>query len=885
MHHEPRPSEKGHDRAPDVSVEALVEQWRTRGDATAIIQGPDAHHATFAALSRHLTTLLDHIGPDRHLLLVEATPTVSTVILCLAAWTGRHGIILCPPDDSLSQERLTRQFSPNWVAKAGDSGDAIARLMRAEPVDDRPAMHPMLAVLLPIGGRGSEVQAVRLSRHNLTAGAEAMRVGCDIAPDDRTLSLLPLDRAHGLAMLGSHLLAGATLVLDPRDPTDPALWASARKLGVTGVAGDAKSFDRLVEVDLAAQAPASLRRLIHADGHLPPERAARYATLARSRGWRFPVLYGRNEASGPMACLPLHHPDTDLETIGCPLPGGHLTLRDDAGQSVQGTDMVGELLYHGPGVLMGHATRREDLALPPQEPVLPTGDLARRLPSGSYRLVGHLGRTVRIVGRMIDLAGVEDRLARAGISAVVTGNDDQIFILVGPDAEGASIVSLLSEELGLPPARIAILCLSNAPRLATGEVDHQRLRLDFQERRPPAPMPHLDRHTPIRDIFVYMFGDAAQNDWASFRSLGGHSFLHATMAKALEERLGQLPDGWEATSIAALARRAEDAAVPALASPPLILSNLDTLRGIACLLVVAFHVVGLNSDTGMKLPMDSPWHGVVDSIRFIRMPLFTAMAGYLYALKPYLDLPRPTFIRRKARGLLIPAFFVGAVMWAIRAKMHIDQPSLLLALLVGSLHLWYLNALFVLFVVIALAERRGPMPLTLAAAMAVLGVGLVLPARTAEWLVIPNVLYLLPYFLLGMYLKRLPELLYNPLTVRAGAVISLAMLGLELYWRTGTAPVPSFEPFLTLIAGFAVVPPLLYYVPKVPLLAALKPYSMTIYLWHPLANGAVRAILQRLDIGLGATFVLCMIGAVLLPILLHKVVQKMPLISLPVIGR
>ena len=60
---------------------------------------------------------------------------------------------------------------------------------------------------------------------------------------------------------------------------------------------------------------------------------------------------------------------------------------------------------------------------------------------------------------------------------------------------------------------------------------------------------------------------------------------------------------------------------------------------------------------------------------------------------------------------------------------------------------------------------------------------------------------------------------------------------------------------------------------------------MTIYLWHPLANGAARAVVQRSDLGLGVTFILGMIAAVMLPILLHRVMLKMPLISLPVIGR
>jgi glucan biosynthesis protein C len=60
-------------------------------------------------------------------------------------------------------------------------------------------------------------------------------------------------------------------------------------------------------------------------------------------------------------------------------------------------------------------------------------------------------------------------------------------------------------------------------------------------------------------------------------------------------------------------------------------SNINTVRGLACLLIVALHVVGDAASNGLHLPMTSAWHYVMQSIEFLRIPLFTALSGYLYA--------------------------------------------------------------------------------------------------------------------------------------------------------------------------------------------------------------------------------------------------------------
>lgn len=54
----------------------------------------------------------------------------------------------------------------------------------------------------------------------------------------------------------------------------------------------------------------------------------------------------------------------------------------------------------------------------------------------------------------------------------------------------------------------------------------------------------------------------------------------------------------------------------------------------AILLVVIGHVIGSTPEGGMRIDFPSPWRYLYLWINYIQMPLFTAIAGWVYALKP-----------------------------------------------------------------------------------------------------------------------------------------------------------------------------------------------------------------------------------------------------------
>lgn len=81
-------------------------------------------------------------------------------------------------------------------------------------------------------------------------------------------------------------------------------------------------------------------------------------------------------------------------------------------------------------------------------------------------------------------------------------------------------------------------------------------------------------------------------------------------------------------------------------------TRVDTLRGIACLLLVAYHVIGGEEGRGLDVSSGSFLVWFSDSMAYLRMPLFTFLAGFVFAARPNLSSQTGRFMWGKVRRLL-----------------------------------------------------------------------------------------------------------------------------------------------------------------------------------------------------------------------------------------
>ncbi len=93
---------------------------------------------------------------------------------------------------------------------------------------------------------------------------------------------------------------------------------------------------------------------------------------------------------------------------------------------------------------------------------------------------------------------------------------------------------------------------------------------------------------------------------------------------------------------------------------------IETLRGLAILLIVIGHVIGDVPNSGITVDASSIFRWWHETTRDLRTPLFFAISGYLYAQRPVVPGQFAAFAWGKARLLLLPFLSVGTLQYLFK---------------------------------------------------------------------------------------------------------------------------------------------------------------------------------------------------------------------------
>ncbi|WPB54981.1 AMP-binding protein [Xylophilus sp. GOD-11R] len=597
-----------------------LEQARSEQIAAIDDQGQAISYAQLLARADAVAKVL---GPQKQLVLLEGGLTVDWLVAYVACLLGNHACMLAPVGSAQVFDRLAGTFRPGIAMREAD------RYAPQPLADGVQAIHPDLCVLLSTSGSTGSAKCVRLSQQNISSNAASIAEYLQIGQDERGVVSLPTHYSYGLSIINSHLYAGATLLMTARSMVDAEFWPFCREHGATSFAGVPHNYDLLERVSLEKVAPPSLRYFTQAGGKLQAAAVERFAKLAQTHGWRFYVMYGQTEASPRMAYLPpaqaLVHPDS----IGVPVPGGAIAILDEHGVELPAGER-GEMVYRGPNVMMGYATRAEELDLPAQLAELRTGDIAYRDEQGLFYIVGRLSRFIKIFGNRIGLDDVERIGAEAELPCIATGIDGHLLVVTRDARASEALGARLAAALKLPINTIEVRKVQAYPLLSSGKIDYASLKASIV----PAGSGSagaVKGEQGITSIFTSIFEPEDLDDSQSFTSLGGDSLNYVRVSLDLEQVIGFLPAEWEELSIGELKRLAVASRTAPLVKPQTQSIRIDILRGIAAVLVVLHHVT-LSMRSYYPLDMMPRWPHHMDWI-FInfRMATFFLCSGIIYA--------------------------------------------------------------------------------------------------------------------------------------------------------------------------------------------------------------------------------------------------------------
>lgn len=306
--------------------------------------------------------------------------------------------------------------------------------------------------------------------------------------------------------------------------------------------------------------------------------------------------------------------------------------------------------------------------------------------------------------------------------------------------------------------------------------------------------------------------------------------------------------------------------------------RIDTVRGVACILLVSFHALG-----EMRLSQPRALDALAQLYAFlaiVRMPLFIFLSGYVYALRPLQGDGRRAFLVGKARRLLVPLAFVTAVLVVARELFGRGRDGSLGAIwwaeiVTPSYHLWYLEALILIFV--AIAAGGGKLLRSIlgcAVLLAAVAVAAALGLRDVGAFSAGAAVSLMPYFILGVAAARFRDHAMGP-WARAGAALVLALTAVLWSQGVGTGGAVRYAVSTAALLSVFVL------VPSVPSIAALGRRSMAIYLYH-----FVVVVVFAPRLAGGAPLVLAQLTllALLLPVAVELAAERLAPALLPLLG-
>jgi peptidoglycan/LPS O-acetylase OafA/YrhL len=320
---------------------------------------------------------------------------------------------------------------------------------------------------------------------------------------------------------------------------------------------------------------------------------------------------------------------------------------------------------------------------------------------------------------------------------------------------------------------------------------------------------------------------------------------------------------------------------------PLESARVQTMRGIACMLLVAFHTIGSSSASQLHVPDNSFYREFTNLFVHVRMPVFTFLSGLVYAYRPMRPGHALEFSGKKLRRLGVPLIVASTLLYCLHFAMHHVVPPLSQMWTIYAFpywHLWFVQALLIVFAVLIVLESLGALATFsrfLVVWVLALGLYWSAPFATHNVLGLYNATFLLPFFLGGLAAHRFRNVLHIKPALIATTLCFVLSQGFHTYvvLTRDLAPIEPVEhrSVLNLLIGLSASLCAVQLLPRMRLMEQIGASSYPIYLYHPLFVSAL--LFATSAQGITSTSLRLVLGAaagVVGPMLMEHVAGRIP---------
>lgn len=322
--------------------------------------------------------------------------------------------------------------------------------------------------------------------------------------------------------------------------------------------------------------------------------------------------------------------------------------------------------------------------------------------------------------------------------------------------------------------------------------------------------------------------------------------------------------------------------------------SIETLRGIAIVMMVAGHVIGASTETGLRVQDDSRLRYFYTSFEYLRMPLFTVISGFIYSLRPVESGRLLDFLRGKARRILFPLIAVGTLHFLVQqiipgTNFKHEIEDIWRIYFFPYEHFWFLQAIFLIFVFIGLIDHFNLISSPKKWFIVLLLTALVrsfMPYFQGNFYCYKGFLNLLPFFVLGCGIKRYQDLFRSKIVIRGLLILFIIAVTLQQFSLLNNMSINGlrYTMISLLVAGPGIT--LLFYIRKnVPVLSKLGHFAFGIYLFHVFGTAGSRILLMNLSVEhITTLFSIGLLAGLGVPIIIELVIEKSQLLRLIFLG-
>ena len=421
---------------------------------------------------------VDHSGAEA--LIGDATQKEWSA-LCSAVPSNVETISFTPDSSPDSADRFIQELN----SLCGSAHRARSHGAKEHPITTAsPSSPDHLAVILYTSGTTGRPKGVMLSHGNLLSNAQAIITYLGLTASERGLCVLPFHFSYGNSVLNSHLLCGATLLLEDNLAFPHVTLERIQNDAITGFAGVPATFALLLgRCRLEDYNLRTLRYITQAGGAMP--RATIERLRAATPGIEIFIMYGQTEATARLTYLSPEKLDDKLGSVGLPIDGVEIKVRDDQGRAVP-SGTIGEIYARGPNVMLGYWHDPEATRNVLRDGWLRTGDLGHCDSDGYLYIDGRAVEMIKTGAFRVSPQEVEEAISGLeGVQEVaVTGVPDDMLgqaimaVVIpkpGSDLDARAVKAHCHQRLAAYKVPKQVDFVTEFPRTASGKV--QRLEL------------------------------------------------------------------------------------------------------------------------------------------------------------------------------------------------------------------------------------------------------------------------------------------------------------------------------------------------------------------------------------------------------------------------